>query len=1227
MISPDRARAHRRSAVAPFRLHRRHMLLLALLAPFLPYLLGSSCGSVDISDGGKVVEPIPGLQRFQRWTAVPVPGATVNAAGTNVLIQRTDLSIDTYLGSYEIGAAWNSASGSWLWTFDITYDGETFLDPTGALIPVTGVADGDQIAGTVWMKLGPDAIRSVGGLVHEFGSDGRLVAMHWRSGDYPRLQFVSEQIAGVSHTTEIEQCRSAGDCSAVFSIAYDSEGRIDTITDRAGRQARFTYNQDGLLETARDALDLAKGWPGFRYQYADNEDFGWLLFSIKNSEGEETTFAYPQSNCLPNPDCVKGPFVNRVTEVGDDRSRIHRFERSMLNPNATTKYIDPAGNVTRFVFDESHRLLEHIVPTGESTTLTWQGFEVASRTEPDGTQTTYEWINNFDEILRTDPSGNMAHIDFRIAPGENRAEPFARPLDWIEDDFGQVTRRKYDHDIGRLLWVENGELERTSFTYDSDNMPETVTLPHGDTMTLSAYGEHGHPTEVTIGGETQSLLYDAVGNYVGSEGANLYDLEKGGVIARSYDGDRNLASLSLAATDAQGVAQSPATVGIEYRSDGRPLAIHRPGGGDHVFEYDDFGQLVARRERVDGVWRETTFEYDEAGRRTAVELPNGMRRETTYDPSGRVKTRTAKRDGVVEATATLAYFDGRLVSFDDSTTGIETYEYDAAGRVDRIVFPGGEALELGYDLRSRKTDEIYEHADGSVLRSLGFDHDLADRETEVWDDGLLAIERHYDDGQKEETRYGNGLVRTHFYTDPGRLTYTSMVGPGGETVETTDVDLETFASPARVELAALTTAQHAGGPVASDERYSLGPVDDGAPDQSAGKRVFAWDDGLSPRSYAHDALGNLIQSPGRTHLYNAESNRLERIEETGSGALVADYGYDAAGYVTQRSGEAITWNAFGRPTAVGSSVLEWDLQGRLIRLTTPETDSRFAWGGRVETDAAGSPTRLDLGELLVQLDTGERLYRHLDFRGNVKLVSDGQGALVAHFHYTPYGIESLVGSSEQLSTFAGGRVIGDLVLLGVRLHDPQAGRFLSPDPVFQLQSQYVYARGNPVTFWDPGGLDPTPSFTPLDAYYTAAAWAGAAVGSAIFTPAIGIPVGILLGVGVAEFTYQVVTPNRERGVDSTSAFKAALQIVEARDRKSKDGRGGDGARSGRSGSIGSGLGSIGNASLPSILGSFGSPGSVDSRTRGGPPRPQDGMPGPDGSVINLNSSTSFRISF
>jgi RHS repeat-associated protein len=107
----------------------------------------------------------------------------------------------------------------------------------------------------------------------------------------------------------------------------------------------------------------------------------------------------------------------------------------------------------------------------------------------------------------------------------------------------------------------------------------------------------------------------------------------------------------------------------------------------------------------------------------------------------------------------------------------------------------------------------------------------------------------------------------------------------------------------------------------------------------------------------------------------------------------------------------------------------------------------------------------------VDLVAGQHRYRHLDFRGNVKFVSDQQGEIQSHYHYDAYGLRRVFGSEDDPVRFAGRIQIGELVAMGARIYDPAVGRFLSPDPVLQNLNQYAYTLGNPIWFSDPSGRD------------------------------------------------------------------------------------------------------------------------------------------------------------
>ena len=1039
------------------------------LQQILLLLLTTSCQPEGALD------PKPGVLAYRRPIQVEVPGGWVDVAGGNLLLERVDLTIDSLFGSLAVGAVYNSASRDWIWSFEMSYDGSVFVDATGARHRIEELPDGAPIPGTHWDRVDDRRIRTRGGLLYTFDPlFHHLVSLSWGETSRPALVFFAELIAGRFRNSVVAQCRDDGECRLVYVVEYDDSGCVVGLEDRAGRRALFENDEACRPLVARDALDLALGLPGTRYSYLN----GSVTESI-NSEGERIQYGllWGRLVSLFTP-ASSGPFLQ--LEYGFNSLRGLHY--SLLQ--------DARGGRSLYRYDAEGRLHEFESPTGESEFLTWSGLRPLSQTDAADAVTRWEYEN--DEPVRIElPTGNVILREYAEG-AEDRSRPLEKPIRRVADALGLVEERIYDV-RGRMIESKNGMGEIRRFTYSAEGSLGSVTEPDGGRQLFSDYGEHGHAETVVRGGLAFGRSFDAVGNLLtGEDLSQPLSPGRPGIRRRHFDEDRNLVEVELEGeTHSDPIVAESASLVASYRSDGGLLAILRPFGGDTHFEYDAAGRPTSRRDRVDGLWQTRSYEYGPAGDLVATELPNGMRAEVSHDPAGRPLFLRWLRDGVEEKSLGFEWESGRLLSLSDSRrAGPEIRSHDSAGRLISTLFPEGEVLEQSYDLRSREISHCFRLAPGlECLTRIDFEYDLANRRTQLLQDAEMLLAWGFEDGRLVGIFYGNGLRRGFEYDrDSGLLLSSRLLGPDLLPIESTSMEWSVCLPTAYCVTASAAIEATSAGSVPSlliDEGYRLGPRPVlNAAEGVAGSRIESWAryplnlfQTVGEERYAFDVLGNwiaVLAGPlsSSNFSFNAERNRLV----TSNTGVERSYEWDEAGFLLARDDLSIHWDASGKPTRIGSEIeLEWDSLGRMISATSGGTMMRSLFGGRMSGDANRQPIALDLGEVELGLASGERIYRHEDFRGNVQMVTDEEGDLVKHYSYSPFAVSAVHGDAPDTRSFAQGEKLGDFLLLGNRLYDPETGRFISPDPIDHPLNAYAYTLGNPVLFWDPGGEHAVPS--------------------------------------------------------------------------------------------------------------------------------------------------------
>jgi RHS repeat-associated protein len=239
----------------------------------------------------------------------------------------------------------------------------------------------------------------------------------------------------------------------------------------------------------------------------------------------------------------------------------------------------------------------------------------------------------------------------------------------------------------------------------------------------------------------------------------------------------------------------------------------------------------------------------------------------------------------------------------------------------------------------------------------------------------------------------------------------------------------------------------------------------------------------------HTAGGNQIT----TSTYPAPTAAHPHALTATSGAVTGSYAYDATG------------NTTSRPGATGQQTLTWDAEGHLATLTEGTSTSTYLYdadGRRLVThDATGATLHLPYGvEVHVNPSggsaVGTRLYSHdgtvvasrsagtglswmfADRQGTAGLTLRDSDMAISRRWQAPYGTARGTTTSwpNQHGYLGGFTDASALVHLGAREYDPAAGRFLSLDPVQNLDDPqqwngYAYSDNSPMTFSDPTGLE------------------------------------------------------------------------------------------------------------------------------------------------------------
>ncbi len=594
---------------------------------------------------------------------------TVNARGQGV--QGTDALGTTTSASYD--AAGNvireeiSTVGAVLlrrtdWAYDANGNklSETMYRTIGgSLTPLTTRFSYDAANRLV------SVTNPLGGITRsEYDAAGRVIAQVDPLGR--RTTFGRDSFGRVVQTTYPD--------GASETITFDVSGNIASQTNALGHA--MTHQYDELNRAVKVTL------PDGTFTRTVYSAGGRVMATI-NANGQRTDFSY---------DAAGRRTKTTLPGVGDGvTGAIARptVQHTLNALGAPTTNVDPLGRSTNFTYDANGRLTRVTFADGQFTQTTYDSLgRKASITNEEGQITTYTYDGLGRLISVTGILGDAVYTYDEAGNLRTQTDALGRVTEFQYDALNRPTERKYP----------GGESER--YTYDAVGNRVTMTDAAGRTTTFAYDARNRLIASYFPGGETVSRTYAA-------DGQLLTVTDVHGTTAYSYDSRGRLVSVAHPTGD---------TLRYTYDGNGNVLTIVAPAS-TQSYVYDALDRVV-QATAPEGV---TQSFYDLTGNRVRNNLGNGTRTDITYDARNRstLVTHKSTTDAVLHSFATTYSNAGRRLQVTESNGAVQTYSYDAKGRLISESRSGSNAFSdtHTYDRVGNRT----QRARGGVATAFSYD--------------------------------------------------------------------------------------------------------------------------------------------------------------------------------------------------------------------------------------------------------------------------------------------------------------------------------------------------------------------------------------------------------------------------------------------------------------------------------------------------------------------------
>ncbi|QGM99944.1 RHS repeat protein (plasmid) [Methylocystis parvus] len=759
-----------------------------------------------------------------------------------------------------------------------------------------------------------------------------------------------------------------------WTLAYDANGYLQTLTDSFGRSLGFTWNKFVYPVTANatplpvtiQSISLPTGGK-LQYTYdpplkSDGSSEMLVRRLVKadqyNSSGTIIeTVSYQYENTL-YPDFLTGITdargVRYATFTYDTEGHAIASEHSGGQDKTTVAYsqaangdlvrtvTNPLGKVATYTFQHPGNVNKtslkqvdgqasaNCIGSTRGYTYDANGW-VATETDEEGRVTAYVRDANNRPISITRGSGTAQAVTTTLTwhPTLNVATQIVEPgrtTNVTVDTSGRITQiQKVDTTTQSTPYSTNGQTRTTTYGYNASGRLTSVDGPLAGTADTVAYAYNAAGNIQSITNEMGKVTTVTAWNQWGQP-TSITD-PNGNVTTLAYT--RSL--LSQVVVDATG---TPVTTNIAYDAIGQVIQITLPNGA-----YE-------------------TYAYDNARRLTTITNSAGETINYTRNANGDATSVTVNRANATTAYSRTRAFDelGRIIR--SIGAGSQTYQfaYDKTDNLKTVTDPRSNAFSYGFDPLNRLISETDEESKTVALTR----------------DGTNAVTAYQDARSLTTTYVRNGFDDVIQEVSPDRGTITYWRDARGLVTQRTDARGVTT-NYAYDNSGRLTNKSYAG----QSAYWQSFNWDATAPDNKGVGHLVGIYSEAGTNWRAFDAKGR-IWIDYRTNNPAPVVNTQYRYDNAGniSGIMypsgrIVNYVRDAMGRVssvtTQQNSAAVTqtvvwnlvWNPYGPLASMsfgygGVSTFTTDTDYRITRVQTGATgnlggtiDRSLSWTGDI----------------------------------------------------------------------------------------------------------------------------------------------------------------------------------------------------------------------------------------------------------------------------------------